>query len=64
MTLPADGLYTVAVWSDARAVGRYTLVVGDREVFGGDPAFGLKLPGYWTPVEAPADTSHVGCGRR
>jgi hypothetical protein len=52
VTLPADGRYTLAVWSDRGASGRYTLVVGDREVFGGDPAFGMKLPAYWTAVPA------------
>jgi hypothetical protein len=49
--LPADGRYTLAVWSDTGAVGRYTLVVGDREVLGGDPAFPIKLPAFWTPVQ-------------
>jgi hypothetical protein len=52
ITLPADGRYTVAVWSETGQAGRYTLVVGDREVFGGDPAFALKLRKYWTPVVA------------
>jgi hypothetical protein len=52
--LPADGRYTVAVWSDEAQVGRYTFVVGDREIPGGDPAYGRKMAAYWTPVPAPA----------
>jgi hypothetical protein len=74
--LPADGRYTLAVWSDAGDVGRYTLVVGDREIMGGDPAFPIKLPGYWTAVEeppaapdsapaaAPTPGAKPSCGRR
>jgi hypothetical protein len=72
VVLPEDGRYTVAVWSDSGATGRYTLVVGDREVFGGDPAFGVKLPAYWTPVpvqeeEVDAESlggTHASCGAR
>ena len=60
--LPADGRYTVAVWSDSCAVGRYTLVVGDREVLGGDPAFPVKLPAYWQPVP-PKAGPQTGCSR-
>lgn len=55
VTLPADGRYVVAVWNEAGATGRYTLVVGDREVFGGDPAFPFKMRDYWTPVPDAAD---------
>lgn len=52
ITLTADGRYVVAVWSPDSRVGRYVLVVGDREIPGGDPMFALKLPSYWTPVTA------------
>jgi hypothetical protein len=51
VTLPQDGEYVVAVWHEQGAVGRYTLVVGDREVPGGDRAFARKLGDYWQPVE-------------
>lgn len=51
VTLPEDGGYMVAVWHDSGATGRYTLVLGDREVPGGDPAFARKLGDYWQPVE-------------
>lgn len=54
VTLPADGPYTVAVWSDASQVGRYTFVIGDREIRGGDTASGRKMAAYWTPVPEPA----------
>jgi hypothetical protein len=50
VTLPADGVYTVAVWHHKGQLGRYTFVIGDRERLGGDPAFGRKLRSFWTPV--------------
>lgn len=50
VVLPADGQYTLVVWSPDDAVGRYVLVVGDREIPGGDLMFPMKLPVYWTPV--------------
>ena len=54
VTMPADGDYRIAVWDAAGRVGRYTLVVGDREIFGGDTGFPFKLRSYWTPVPQPA----------
>ncbi len=56
ITLPADGRYTLVVWSADAQIGRYTLVVGDREVLGGDPLFALKLSSYWTPVDGDASS--------
>lgn len=50
VALPADGDYTLIVWHASAQVGRYVLVVGDREIPGGDPLFAIKLPNYWTPV--------------
>jgi hypothetical protein len=41
-------------WHPDGAVGRYTLVVGDREIPGGDVAFPFKLRSFWTPVPEPA----------
>ena len=64
--LPADGRYTVAIWSDNCAVGRYTLVVGEREVLGGDPAFPIKLSADRQPVKLtppPTSQPHSGCER-
>ncbi len=56
ITLPMDGRYVVAVWSDSGETGRYTLAVGDREIFGGDPAFRSKMSNYWQPLLPPQPT--------
>ena len=58
ITFPAQGEVIVVVWHPQESVGRYTLVVGQREVPGGDAAFARKLKDYWTPVALPqaADT--------
>jgi len=63
--LPADGEYWVAVWSETGQVGRYTLVVGDREIPGGDIGFPFKLRAFWTPVPAPPEPTPAphACGR-
>ncbi len=50
ITFPVQGEVKVVVWDPQGSVGRYTLVVGQREVRGGDPAFARKLKAYWTPV--------------
>lgn len=66
ITLPADGEYRVAVWDAAGRAGRYTLVVGDREIPGGDMAFPFKLRTFWTPVPqppAPAESHQCGGSR-
>jgi hypothetical protein len=55
--LPADGPYTLVVWHEEGQVGRYVLVVGDREIPGGDMLFPLKLPAYWTPVNGDGSTA-------
>lgn len=57
VALPADGAYTVVVWSAANQRGRYVLVIGDREVPGGDPLFPLKMSSYWTPLESAGETT-------
>ena len=54
VTLPAGGHYVVAVWHPEGEVGRYTSVIGEKEMLGGDLAFPIKMRRYWTPVEAPA----------
>ena len=49
--IPRTATYMVAVWHDSKdAVGRYVLVVGEREVRGGDPQFASKIDAYWKPV--------------
>ncbi len=55
VTFPVDGEVIVVVWHAQGSVGRYTLVVGQREVPGGDSNFGRKLKDYWTPVELAPD---------
>lgn len=52
VTLPVDGEYAIAVWHEEGATGRYTFVIGQREVLGGDPLFMVKLRSFWTPVDA------------
>ena len=51
ITFAADGEVHVVVWHPQQELGRYTLVVGQREVLGGDPGFARKLREFWTPVE-------------
>ncbi len=50
ITFPSEGEVIVVVWHPQESVGRYTLVVGQREVIGGDFAFASKLRDYWKPV--------------
>lgn len=50
ISFPSDGEAVVVVWHPQGAVGRYTLVVGQREIPGGDIAFFRKIKEYWTPV--------------
>ncbi len=59
VTFPVEGTVFVVVCHAASAVGRYTLVVGQREVPGGESGFGRKLKEYWTPVK-PGPTSEGG----
>ena len=56
ITFPSDGEVVVVVWHPQGDVGRYTLVVGQREVLGGDIAFARKIREYWTPVVLPKST--------
>lgn len=55
VTFPEEGEVYVVVWHAQGSVGRYALVVGQREVPGGDPDFSRKLKAYWTPVEPAPD---------
>ena len=49
--IPRDDNYIVVVWHDSKdRTGRYVLVIGEREVRGGDPEFASKIDEYWTPV--------------
>ena len=52
VTLPKSSQYTIAVWSESDIrTGKYVLVVGDREIPGGDPDFSAKLKAYLTPIQ-------------
>jgi hypothetical protein len=51
VVIPENGTFTVAVYDQDNKIGRYVFVIGDREVLGGDPAFPLKIKGYWTTLE-------------
>ncbi len=48
---PATATYTVALWHPANAIGRYSFVIGQREVFGGDADCFSSYYEYWTPLE-------------
>ena len=50
ITFSAEGEVYVVVWHPQQSIGRYTLVVGQREVLGGDPGFARKLKEFWTPA--------------
>ncbi len=50
ITLPSDGRYTVALWSESSQIGRYTFSPGKREVWGGDSNYRSKSQQFWTPV--------------
>lgn len=47
---PESGRYTVALWHPERRIGRYSFVIGQREVFGGDLECFLAYSMYWTPI--------------
>ena len=59
VSLPTAGEYVVAVLHEAGATGRYTFVIGNREVPGGDPLFVPKLRAFWTPVGAAGDAQSL-----
>ena len=47
---PQDAAYTVALWHPESLAGRYTFVIGEREVFGGDMECFMAFNVYWTPI--------------
>ena len=49
---PEDGTYTVAMWHPEQELGRYSFVLGEREVFGGDRECMANMDAYWTPLLA------------
>ena len=50
---PEEGVVHVIVWHPQESVGRYILVVGEREALGGESGFAAKLKEYWKPVQPP-----------
>ena len=49
---PEDGSYTVALWHPDDELGRYSFVVGEEEVRGGDSDCSASFDDYWTPLVA------------
>ena len=47
---PQDAAYTVALWHPEAEIGRYTFVIGQKEVFGGDLECFFTFATYWTPI--------------
>ena len=47
---PQAGRYTVALWHPDRQIGRYSFVIGQREVWGGDRECFMAYSMYWTPI--------------
>ena len=47
---PQDARYMVALWHPRRQVGRYTFVIGQREVWGGDLECLMAYDVYWTAI--------------
>ena len=47
---PQDAAYTVVLWHPEAEIGRYTFVIGQKEVFGGDLECFFTFATYWTPI--------------
>lgn len=47
---PQTAVYTVALWHPQGEIGRYTFVIGQREVLGGEAACFATYAEYWTPL--------------
>ncbi|MCB0132754.1 MAG: hypothetical protein KDD78_17950, partial [Caldilineaceae bacterium] len=52
LDIPEDGAYTVLLWHPEDALGRYSFVVGEDEIIGGDPDCLASFRDYWTPLVA------------
>ena len=48
---PQTATYTVALWHPGNEIGRYTFVIGQREVFGGEADCFATYSVYWEPLE-------------
>ncbi len=49
---PEDAAYTVALWHPENELGRYSFVVGEKEVRGGDQDCSASFDDFWTPLVA------------
>jgi uncharacterized surface protein with fasciclin (FAS1) repeats len=49
---PEDATYTVVLWHPEQELGRYSFVVGEEEIRGGDRECMTKMDTYWTPLVA------------
>ena len=47
---PETAAYTVALWHPQAEIGRYSFVIGQREVFGGQAECFATYGEYWTPL--------------
>ncbi len=47
-----DATYTVALWHPEGELGRYSFVVGEEEIRGGDPECMAEMGDFWTPLTA------------
>ncbi|MBN1565139.1 MAG: hypothetical protein JXA10_14945 [Anaerolineae bacterium] len=47
---PETGMYTVAIWHPDEQIGRYTFVIGKREVIGGQVDCFMAMGDYFTPL--------------
>lgn len=52
---PETSTYTVALWHPDSEIGRYTFVIGRREVFGGEADCFASYDEYWTPLQEGAN---------
>lgn len=48
----ADATYTVAIWHPQGELGRYSFVIGEEEIRGGDPDCMATMGDFWTPLAA------------
>lgn len=65
ITIPKTAQYTVAVWSESVVrTGKYVLIIGDREIRGGDPNFTSKLKTYWTPMQSQSQIKDLPIWQR
>ncbi|MCY3979764.1 MAG: hypothetical protein OXG23_16815 [Chloroflexi bacterium] len=51
-TAPQSATYRVALWRPEEKIGRYSFVIGKREVFGGEADCFASYHEYWSPLEA------------